>query len=278
MNQVIAVLRLHSQGLLSKEATISALSFARGQRVKIADASPYLDVAKLVALQAGVMKGIGLAENLAGKAMGALARPGHDAMFQNLMRQHPAMVGKDPVRAKANFDYIMRESPHLIDHPVILGDYVGNMTALKTTDPATIKTIAETEKARAGARPQSSGLPLEAAKRVGDVYAKQLELGNAPSVDEQIKAKALERMVSLKGERAGDEMARLPPEAQILGDANSALMSAAIRGGAGVRGLQDQANEMLVTPESVETLQLELAKKIQSMREGQQAKAPGGTP
>lgn len=295
------VLSLCARGLLTKQAAAQMLAPFRGRTVKLADwgSSPYMDAAKIIALQAAVMKGIGAVEGVAGKAWNAISRRGNDALFQKLMNEHPAMQGKDVARAKANFDYIVKEAPHLIDHPMILGDYVGNMTALKTTDPATLKTIAETEKARIAVKPQNSGLGALAAKEVSDVYKKQLELENAPSVEEQIQQKALEKMISMKGEREGREMAQPSLAEQVLQQAQKLHRDAVVKGvpppekmrrGQAAKlspeqqaaranalalselgGVQQVVNDQWLSPELVERVQSELADEVAALQKSMQS-------
>ncbi len=184
------ILALMVKGELSKEAGIAALSLNKNDTVKLADGSHVQmpgavaptsmeDLAKYIGIQIAVSKGLDVAGGLIGKMTDKMTKGKNDGLFQQLLSTHPAMSGKDPARAKANFDYLLAESPHLSDHPLILGDHVANMTSMGTSDLATTKTIADITKARSDVASKKNPMfPMSA--QIGDMAGKMYLAGNAP--------------------------------------------------------------------------------------------------
>jgi hypothetical protein len=168
MSFVEDILKLYVNGKLTKEATVKALAPFKGTQVKLAVGGN--DLLTAILAQVGATKGLDLAERGLGRLWSHLTQGRRDALFQQMMKEHPSLYGKDPVRAKANFDYLAMQSPHLLDHPTLMGDQIANMTALGTTDIGTLKTIADTQKSIIQGKPQESQL----ARDVGSTVSKSM--------------------------------------------------------------------------------------------------------
>lgn len=186
------ILALMVKGELSKEAALEALELNKEGSVKLANpqqnnAVPLSaeDLAKYLAIQMGVSAGVNAlgtaAGGLANKVMGKFTRGRNDALFQQMMGEHPALQGKDPARAKANFDYLLAESPNLAEHPLILGDHVANMTSMGTSDLATTKTIADIAKSKADIAGKNVGTNF--GQTAGDMAGKMYLAGKTPQVN-----------------------------------------------------------------------------------------------
>lgn len=182
------VLRLVATGQLTKEAGANAFTFQK-KAVQHPNApvvappapSPGMDALKSLGVQLAAIKGLELAGKGLSAGMDYFNAPNKDMVFQDLMATHPGLKGKDPVRAKANLDYILDEMPHLADHPLILGDHVANMTALGATDPMTLKTIAEIGKARNDLnKNDKSWIPESVLTEAGNKAKEVYEQGKAP--------------------------------------------------------------------------------------------------
>lgn len=148
------VLILLGSGKITKEAAIAALRLNPHGVIKIADddgkpagkGMSVQDTIKMLGLTMLMTKGFEMGGSAIDKLFSGNSRKRNDALFQKLMREHPGLQGKDVARAKANFDYIAQTSPHLLKHPLILGDNVANMTAMGATALDTLKTISDVEK------------------------------------------------------------------------------------------------------------------------------------
>jgi hypothetical protein len=147
------VLILLGQGKISKEAALAALVLNPDGVIKLSAGpgegssnSSFMTTAKQKGLEFLLNKAFGGVESGVDKLLGKVMTGGKDAVFQKMMRQHPQLTGKDPSRAKANFDYIVATSPHLLKHPMILGDTVANMTAMGMTALPTLNELAELQK------------------------------------------------------------------------------------------------------------------------------------
>jgi hypothetical protein len=213
------VLALMIRGDLSKEAGVEALAFNKEHKVKLGEGNPLMpanaeQLAKYIGLQLAVSKGV----DVAGKAMSGIvdhfSKGKHDAVFQQLIAQHPALEGKDPLRAKANFDYLLAESPHLIDHPLILGDHVANMTSMGTSDLNTTKTIADIAKAKSDiASKKTPFLSITpAGEMAGNMYL--AGVNPPPTYEQRLNAEGDEQALKLQAKALGHERAltKIPEE------------------------------------------------------------------
>lgn len=177
------VLELLAKGELSKEASLDALAMSKeaGNPMDYVtgrdNAKPlnWQQMAAAAGIMYGVPKALDLAERGVSHLLSGRNQAANNALFQKLMQQHQGLQGKDPIRAKANFDYIVKETPHLADHPIILGDHVANMTSMGTTDPATLNMLANMTKSRSDAH---SSRPNNAADTVGDMLSKNYLMHN----------------------------------------------------------------------------------------------------
>jgi hypothetical protein len=207
------ILILLGEGKITKEAAIAALKLNPSGVIKIADGPTgagmsVSDTAKMLALTMLMHKGFELGGSALDKMFSGTSRKRNDALFQKLMLEHPGLAGKDPARAKANFDYIVQASPHLLKHPLILGDNVANMTAMGATALDTLKTISDVEK---GVAPKK---PSEFAGTAAKDLAKAMftTAPSKPSFDDMADTSANETAARAIGQLAGEDLAKMKAE------------------------------------------------------------------
>lgn len=213
------ILVMLGKGQISKEAAVKALSLNRDGVIKVADGQRpnpsssfgMADTAKMLALNFAMLKGMDLLDTGVSKLVSGDTQGNRDAVFQKLMRQHPGLQGKDPERAKANFNYIAAASPHLLKHPLILGDNVANMTAMGATPLDTLQTIGDVNKGMPARKP--SEFVGQAASELSKAYFHKDPVAPAPppSRADAIAASVMKRYDDLRTDIAFDQHVNGPP-------------------------------------------------------------------
>lgn len=219
------ILVLLGKGKITKEAAVQALSLNRKGVIKLSsgiDGSTAVkgmttaDAVKLVGLNLLMNKGLELGSGALDYATSGLKDRSNDAVFQKLMREHPSMQGKDPARAKANFDYIASTSPHLLKHPLILGDNVANMTAMGVTSLPTLNELSELQKHINTNSPKSQ-FPSMAAKTISEAYMNEV-VNPSQSPDQMMNANIIkmrdEQLAKFMAHRAAKDAVHNDVDAQ----------------------------------------------------------------